>query len=179
MSESPADVLWMHGYWKVGQRRPLHIDGLTKKTLPPSIKQLFHVLVYTGAFTGDHEEAVDQLTRLKSYRPDIHITTVGEHLIFPSTDPHISCDSSSPPHLTSNALRAYNLDSPAPIDCALDFTENGEGGKLLTNAGLDRVFCRHGKWMSKRTQALFSEQNDNSIALLLTSLGLVNNTLSS
>ena len=178
MSENPAAVLWMHGYWKVGRRRPLHIDGLQKRTLPRPFSQPFRILVYTGEFTGDHVEAAGQLARLKAYRPDIHITTVGEHLMSPITDHHIACDSSSPPHLIYNAIRAHDLELDAPLDCAIDFTEDGSGGKLCSRSGMDRVFCRTGKWMSEHTQAVFKEQNGNSIALLLTSLGLDNETVS-
>lgn len=172
MLQSPADVIWMHGYWRVGQRRPLNIDGLQKHGANASVTQPFRVLVYTGDHDADAAETVKQLDRLKNYRPDIHITTAGKHSVFPTADHHITCDPDEPPHLTSNAIRRHDQDSPAPIDCALDFTEDGAGGKLLANAGLDRVFCRQGKWMSRNTRAAFAKQNSKSIALLLTSLGL-------
>lgn len=172
LTESPTDVLWMHNYWRVGQRRPLNIDGLQKEEVHATVTQPFRVLVYTDKHDSSDHEMVNQLKRLQNYRPDIHITTAGKHPMLPSVDHHIYCDPTEPPHLTSNAIRSYDQESPAPIDCALDFTAEGSGGKLLIRAGLTRVFCRRGKWMSKRTQTFFSKHNDRSISLFLTSLGL-------
>jgi hypothetical protein len=172
LRESPSDVLWMHNYWRVGKHRPLGIDGMQKEDPAEMITQPFRILVYTGDHGGDQTESIQQLERLKAYPMGIHLTTVGDHHLYSDSDHHIPCDSTAPPHLISNSIRRYNLDSSAPIDCALDFTDNGEGGKLLAKSGLDRIMCRRGKWMSKRTRALLKKEGNVTIAAFLTSLGL-------
>ncbi|MFK7911599.1 MAG: lysophospholipid acyltransferase family protein [Akkermansiaceae bacterium] len=176
LKESPADVLWMHSYWRVGQRRPLNIDGVQKEGSTDEILQPFRVIVYTADLKPENQEIAEQLKRLKTYRPDIHITSIGLHHLFLEADHHITIDPTDPPHLTSNAIRTYDLDCPAPIDCALDFTDSGRGGKLFAKAGLDRIFCRSGKWMSNNTRKIHSKHGTVSISDFLTSIGLDDET---
>lgn len=173
MLESPADVLWMHGYWKTGRKRPLKIYGMKgKKTGTELPNKPFRIIVYTGMANKQDQELLEQLERLEHHRPDIHITTAGKYPLLLSADHHIYYEPADPPHLISHKIHCYDQHCSAPLDCALDFTKDGSGGKLLVKAGLNRVFCRHGKWMNSYTQAAFANYKSSDISLLLTSLGL-------
>lgn len=172
MSESPSDVLWMHGYWKVNQSRPLHIDGLKKQTINTATSQPFQVLIYTGEYKSSDDRVVTQLHRLQNYRSDIRIITLGKHPILPSADHHIYCDPAEPPHLIYNKILFYDRHSSAPIDCALNFTADGAGKNILTHTQFDHVFCRQGKWVSRHTQAIWLKHGTVSIPDFLTSIGL-------
>lgn len=175
MWESPTDVLWMHGYWKVGRRRPLHIDGLRKIKVKIRIpNKPFRIIVFTGAATMGEKKIINQLKKLKNYRSDIHITTVGQHSLPSITDHHIYHRLNSPLHLISNRIRLHDLLEPTPIDCSLDITADGSGGKIMARAGLHRIFCRSGKFMSTTTQTAFTNRKHKDISLFLESLGLNN-----
>ena len=172
MSESPADVLWMHNYWRISQRRPLKIFGVKKEGYTNNITQPFHILVYTGNDNEHARETITQLERLRAYRSDIYITTAGKHPVYAEADYHIPCNPDEPPHLSSNAIQAYETTRTSPIDCALDFTDDGSGSCLLEKAGLSTIRGRQGKWMSGQTREIYQKHNDKSISLFLTSLGL-------
>lgn len=172
MSESPADVLWMHNYWRISQRRPLKIFGVKKEGYANNITQPFHILVYTGNDDEDAQETITQLERLRAYRSDIYITTAGQYPVYAEADHHIPCNPGEPPHLSSNAIQAYETTRTSPIDCALDFTDDGSGSCLLEKAGLSTIRGRQGKWMSEQTREIYQKHNDKSISLFLTSLGL-------
>lgn len=174
MLKSPADVLWMHGYWKTGEKGPLKVDGLQKKragVVKSSVTKPFRIIVYTGSAEQKDQETNEQLNRLKNYRSDIHITSVGESR-FSATDAFIY----TRPGLNSPALayelERYNLSLETPLDCALDFTHEGHGGELFQKAKLTHVYTFYGKHQSRRTANYFSKITEPSIANFLTSLGI-------
>jgi len=179
MRTNPADVLWMHGYWKVGFKGPLKIDGLQKKKsgLQRSLAtKPFRVIVYTGdedEATTAASEMIDQLDRLKNYRPDIHLTTVGKLNIGSSADHFIPIPASSESiNDLAETLRAYDETLPQPIDCALDFTELGDGAPLFELAGFTHIFTFFGKYQSRRTRDYFLKVDRPTVEAFITSLGI-------
>lgn len=174
MRANPADVFWMHGYWKIGRKAPLKIDGLQKKrtgSQRSAASKPFHAMVYTGAAQKDNHEVNEQLTRLKNYRPDMHLSTVGEHE-FPSSDTFIQATATDTSPALAYKLEQYDLSLPTPIDCSLDFTVKGNGGNLFHKAGFSHVFTLYGKYQSRRTKAHFSTIDSPSLADFLDSLGI-------
>lgn len=176
MRTDPADVLWMHGYWKTGRKGPLKIDGLQKKRTPGTQRALatkpFRVIVYTGSATSDNTEMITQLVRLKNYRPDIHLTTVGEHPIYSENNHHIISSPESSSSDLSSTIENYDLDLSTPIDCALDFTTDASGGTIFNDAHLSHIFTLHGTYQSPRTHTHFSTIPEPTLADFLDSLGI-------
>jgi len=177
MSESPSDVLWMHGYWKVGRKGPLQIAGIQRvknaDLIPKAVKN-FKVLIFTGSLPTDSEEVIEQIHRLKTYRKDIEITLVSEFLTSPDTDVNIKMDSTEPPHIVANQIRLYDLGMQTPLDCAIDFTHDASGEKILKLAGITPRFAMRGKNVSEITAILFKRNpKKRHLAGLLDSLGII------
>lgn len=177
MQANPADVLWMHGYWKTGRRGPLKIDGLQKKksiTSTPSNlpEKPFRVIVYTGDSTSDSEEMIEQIQKLKNYRRDIDLTTAGQHRITHESDHHID----TPPNLTKDqfihTFSQHDQSLLAPVDCVLDFTPEGSGADRFKLAGFTHVFTMHGKHQSLRTKKHFATLTQTNLSDFLISLGI-------
>lgn len=174
MRSSPADVFWMHGYWKVGRKRPLKIDGLQKKRTGAqrsAATQPFHVMVYTGAATPSDHDTHEQLNRLKHYRPDLQLTTIGENR-FEASDHWIPARSSDTSPRLIHQIEEYELAQTAPVDCALDFTPQGHGAALLTKAGIPLAFARQGPYLSQRSANYLSKCDHPTLADFLDSLGI-------
>lgn len=174
MRSSPADVFWMHGYWKTGRKSPLKIDGLQKKrtgSQRSAATKPFRVMVYTGAASKQNQEVDEQLTRLKNHRPDIHLTTVGENE-FSSSDNFIYARATDNSPKLAHELEQYDLSLPTPIDCSLDFTEKGQGGDLFHRAGFTHIFTLHGKYQSRKTAGYFSKTDHPTLSGFLHSLGI-------
>ncbi|NWK56826.1 hypothetical protein HW115_14480 [Verrucomicrobiaceae bacterium N1E253] len=174
MSAHPADVLWMHGYWKTGRKRPLKIDGLQKKRTGhqrSAATHPFRVLVYTGSLSPSDTEHLNQLNRLKNYRPDLHLTTVGEHG-FDCADAHILARASDTSPKLAHQIEQYNLDQAAPADCALDFTANAEGATIFHKAKIKRIFALIGPFQSPFTAKAFNKGDAQGLAGFLDSLGI-------
>jgi lauroyl/myristoyl acyltransferase len=176
MRAEPADVLWMHGYWKTGRKRPLKIDGLRKNKSTSTqlhAEKPFRIMVYTGDATPTNQEIVTQLDRLKKYRPDLHLTTVGQHRISSASDHYIQAQPlDSSPQLT-HTVEQYTLSLSTPIDCALDFTKDGQGGELFDKAKISHIFTLDGRFQSRRTAGYFSKITQPTLADFLDSLGIM------
>jgi KDO2-lipid IV(A) lauroyltransferase len=171
MRDSPANVFWMHGYWKTGRHRCLKIDGLQKKRtgLQRSLAtNPFRVIVYTGDASSENQEIYEQLKRLKNYRPDIHLTTVGSHQILKEADHHITIDGEDLPE----KLRQYDLSQPAPIDCALDFTRDAQGAPAFKQAEFRLIFTMFGEHQGRVTRSFFAKTPNPTLHDFLNSLGI-------
>ena len=176
MRTNPADVFWMHGYWKTGKKGPLKIDGLQKKrtgSQRSAASKPFRVMVYTGSADQQNQEVDEQLTRLKNYRPDMHLTTVGENE-FSASDHFINARATDNTPKLAHELEQYDLSLPTPIDCNLDFTAEGQGGDLFHRAKFTHIFTLHGKYQSRRTAGYFSKIGHPTLANFLDSLGIQN-----
>ena len=176
MRTNPADVFWMHGYWKTGKKGPLKIDGLQKKrtgSQRSAASKPFRVMVYTGSADQQNQEVDEQLTRLKNYRPDMHLTTVGENE-FSASDHFIDARATDNTPKLAHELVQYDLSLPTPIDCNLDFTVEGQGGDLFHRAQFTHIFTLHGKYQSRRTAGYFSKIGHPTLANFLDSLGIQN-----
>lgn len=142
MNESPADVLWMHNYWRGGKRTALKVRGLTPRNTDHvglHFTQSFYVLIYTGTtITGN--QLTDTLDYLHTCRPDMNITLIGRHTDCPNADHCLGVDANEPPYLAVNALQKLEDSMPAPFDCALDLSENGSGVPLFKQANLPYIF---------------------------------------
>jgi len=176
MRTNPADVFWMHGYWKTGRKGPLKIDGLQKRRVLGTQRALatqpFRVIVYTGSARDDAQEMVEQLHRLKNYRPDLHLTTVGEYRIFKEGHAHIPATNSTSLKSRAKTLNQYDLNLPTPIDCALDFTTDCSGGELFDLAKFSHVFSMYGKYQGRKTATFFAEIDHPNLTDFLNSLGI-------
>jgi len=176
MSTSPADVLWMHGYWKVGTKRPLKIDGLQKKKdtglLTPAT-QSFKVLIFTGNEPAESPEITEQIQRMKMYREDIEVITIGACAISDEASHHITLVPGEPPHIVANAIRRFDLEMTAPIDCAIDFTSDSSGGNILRLSGVRPIFALEGRHCARTTKQLVKDSAKRNLAGLLASLGLI------
>ncbi|BDS08469.1 hypothetical protein NT6N_35090 [Oceaniferula spumae] len=175
MSISPADVLWMHGYWKVGTKRPLKIDGVLKKKnasrLAPATKP-FKVLVFTGTESEESDEILEQIHRLKNYRDDIEITVAGESIVSPDAVHHITMDPSEPPHIVAHKILNYNREMTTPLDCAIDFTQDASGENILKLSEVKPVFAMSGAHYSRSTAITFKDPEKRNLAGFLESLGI-------
>lgn len=173
MRTNPADVFWMHGYWKTGRKGPLKIDGLQKKRKTGTQRALatkpFRVIVYTGSAHEEAQEMIEPLQRLQQYRPDIHLTVVGETAICSAADHFISTATSGD---LAQELEQYNISNPQPIDCSLDFTKDGTGGDIFEQAKLSHIFTLYGKHQGRRTASLFSKIEHPDPNDFLNSLGI-------
>ncbi|MBK1853600.1 lysophospholipid acyltransferase family protein [Verrucomicrobiaceae bacterium 5K15] len=175
MATSPADVLWMHGYWKVGTKRPLKIVGVHKQKndgLLPAASKSFKVLLFTGQATADSAEITEQLARLRNYRRDLEIITVGEHAIDPSASQHIRLDPSEPPHIAANAIRRLDQTGNTPLDLALDVTPDAEGEEIIKLSGIKPAFALKGRHCAVTTKRMFETTSKRNLAGMLESLGL-------
>ncbi|MBT8037070.1 MAG: lysophospholipid acyltransferase family protein [Verrucomicrobiae bacterium] len=143
MKESPADVLWMHNYWRGGKRTALKIRGQSPRKAnlsPHHSSQPFYVLAHSGSTISD-EQLAKALTYLRACRPDLNITLTGHHSEFPHTDHCLPINAQDPPHLAVNALSKLEDAMPAPFDCALDFSDDKTGIRLFTKAGIRPQFA--------------------------------------
>lgn len=178
MSESPSDVLWMHGYWKTGTKLPLKIAGIQRnknlEMLGKATKP-FRVLIFAGNAPADSQEMLTELQRLKNYREDIEITLVSEFLTSPDAVYHIKMDSSEPPHIVANHIRQHNLKLSTPLDCAIDFTPDAAGDYILKCSGTTPSFAMRGKNVSASTKNYFSNPENRTLKGLLESLGIDKN----
>lgn len=175
MSESPSDVLWMHGYWKVGGKQPLKIDGVQKKKNLDSMVRAnkpFKLLIFAGSAPADSEEMLTEIHRLKNYREDIEITLVSEFLTSSDATHHLKMDSSEPPHIIANQIRQHDLEMTTPIDCAIDFTADAAGDQILKISGVTSIFSMRGKNVSRATEIYFSFPEKRNLTGLLESLGV-------
>ncbi len=173
MNTSPADVLWMHNYWRVRKRSPLKMEGIQKKQknnsalVPP---KPFRLLVFTGSATSDNREMLEQLHRLKYFRPDVFLVIAGQHAISPDADKFIEISEGTMPDEMAEIIRQYDLSQPAPVDCALDFTPDASGAASLSDAGLIRVFALDGEHKSSYTKRYFEPLETPSLGDFLDSL---------
>lgn len=174
MGDSPADVLWMHGYWKVGTKRPLKIDGAQKQKNAHSLAAAkpFKVLVFAGGAPADCPETLAQLERLKNYRQDIEITLVSEFVSSPHASHRIGMDSAEPPHIAAGRIRRHDLEMPEPLDCAIDFTGDASGEEILRLSGIRPAFAMEGKNVSRSTRIVFADPGKRNLSGLLESLGM-------
>ena len=175
MSKSPADVLWMHSYWKIGKNRPLKIAGAqkNKSTSPTTVpSKPFKVLIFAGDLPSDFPEFHTQVHQLKNYRSDIEITLVSQNLTSPDVAHRIPFNSSEPPHIIANNIRQYDLTQNTPIDCAIDFTPNAAGYQILKLSGVIRHFAMSGDNVSRTTKKAFKNPQNRNLTGLLQSLGM-------
>ena len=179
MSESPADVLWMHGYWKVGRKYPLRIDGTQRKNSPtdkPNTEDQalkpFRILVYIGNSAAANPEISNQLDELKHFRPDAHLTVVGLTPEHPVADHLIPIPPNEPPHLLSNAIARLDQSQPTPFDCAFDFTDTSSGTPVLQNTGISPIFSLHGKYQNNNIKKAIAKRGNLSLSQFLEKLGL-------
>ncbi|MCP5538274.1 MAG: lysophospholipid acyltransferase family protein [Akkermansiaceae bacterium] len=143
MNESPADVLWMHNYWRGANRTALKIRGSVPRNMKPadlSFTVPFYLLIYIPMRPAN-ESLGEVLRYLRSCRPDFHITLVGSIPPPAEADTTLPVVPDEPPHLAANAIRNYEASLPAPFDCALDLSLDGTGTTLLTMAGIDKIFA--------------------------------------
>lgn len=143
MTESPADVLWMHNYWRGGNRTALKVRGSAPRKIKPSDYQftkLFYLLIYVPPQLTT-ESLGEIIEYLRSCRPDFHITLVGDLEKHPASDLTLTVDPDGPPHLAAGAIRNLDNSMLAPFDCALDLTQDGSGRELLSMAELHKIFA--------------------------------------
>ena len=189
ISESPADVLWMHQYWRVGKKSPLKIHGLLKKKLstkPDSpahqsspdnlVTKPFRLLLFTGDTPATDLEILAQIERLRGYRTDLQLTTMGVHPFSQDFTTYIPLITSEPPHIAANNLRNHELNADEPFDCALDFTTDSRDSTILNMAGISLILSLHGKHRTSKTQQLIKERGRAGLQELLEGLGLPPNT---
>jgi len=178
MSDSPADVFWMHGYWKTRNKRCLKISGLQKKKtgLQRSLATSpFRILIFTGDVAPDcpdSSEMVEQLKRIRHYRPDLHLTTVGRHQLLASAHHHIPFPETSSADQLAEKLKQYDLELDTPIDTTLDFTKEGSGAPILKQAGFRLIFTMFGDHQSHSTKQYFSKTQNPTLANFIDSLGI-------
>jgi len=175
MSDSPADVFWMHGYWKTGRHRCLKIDGLQKKKSGHQrslATEPFRVLIFTGDATPENQEMVEQLERVRNYRPDIHLTTVGQHQLLTSAHHHIPISDTTSPESLAQQLREYDASLDSPIDTTIDFTEEGAGAPIFKKAGFSLIFTMFGDHQSRGTRSYFKKIQSPTLNDFLESLGI-------
>jgi|GEM_PF-648911 len=177
MSESPADVLWMHRYWKVIRDNPLRICGNQKKKtgIEKPSKQValkpFNILIYLGDTPANQPEISTLIDRLKHYRTDVALTIVGsspEHACASFT---IKASPGEPPHLLTNAIVQQDLSQNTPFDCAFELSRNNDGG-ILHKAGLPHIFALHGKYQNSNKGRTMGNNPNLSPSQFLDNLGL-------
>ena len=138
MSESPADVLWMHNYWRGAKRTVLKIRGQTPRSVEHASLQYdrpFCLVIYTGKTITD-QQLRETLAYFHNYRKDLHITLVGSYSEFAEADTCLLIDIKDPPHLSANSLAKLQNTMPTPFDCALDLSLDNAGRKLSKQAGI-------------------------------------------
>lgn len=175
MKESPTDVLWMHGYWKIGRKLPLKIDGVQKQrsgNAPPKATKPFKLLIFTGNISANDTELHKQLNRLIHYRSDIEIITAGESACFQPAVRHLSMEPGEPPHLLANKIRNDDQETATPIDCAIDITDEASGEKILRQSGVSPCFAMKGRYKARTTARHFQQAEHRNLSGLLESLAL-------
>jgi lauroyl/myristoyl acyltransferase len=175
MRSSPADVFWMHGYWKTGRRGPLKIDGLQKKkarSQEAAASQAFKVVVFTGDATSESTEIIQCIDKLKNYRSDIHLTTAGKRRIYPNGDHFMHLEPEVQDTLIISHLIDYDHSLPAPIDCVLDISADNSGARLFKEAGFTHVFAPQGEFQGTRTEKHFATIKEPTLSDFLISLGI-------
>ena len=180
MNESPSDVLWMHGYWKVGRKRPLKIDGTQQKTpqtdsdIRAESKDLkpFRILVYLGNTPATNPHISSQLEALVNSGLNAQLTLVGLAPEHPFADHVIAVSMNEPPHLPSNAIARLDQALPTPFDCAFDFTDTSSGAIILQNTGISPIFSLYGKYQNDNTGKARERLGNLSLRQFLENLGL-------
>jgi len=161
MRESPADVLWMHNYWRRGKRTPLKALGLTAGNMDRvnlHASKYFYLLIHVDSTIQD-DQLIDTLTYLRACRPDLHITLSGPHDQYPNTDYCLKTDIHEPPHLAANALRNLEGSMPAPFDTALDLSDDGSGVALFKQANISHIFSLTAPPKSKKNNPAINAPN--------------------
>ena len=180
MSESPTDVLWMHGYWKVGRKRPLKIDG-TQQKIPQTDSDIraeskdlkpFRILVYLGNTPATNPHISSQLGALVNSGLNAQLTLVGLAPEHPFADHVIAVSTNEPPHLPSNAIARLDQALPTPFDCAFDFTDTSSGALILQNTGISPIFSLYGKYQNDNTGKARERLGNLSLRQFLENLGL-------
>ena len=175
MAESPADILWMHGYWKLTKKAPLKISGIQKKKNRHSLAQPtkpFKILLFTGNTPANDQEMLAAIKLLKNHRQDAELTIVSEFLKSPDARHHLRMNSSEPPHIIGNTIYQHDLAYTTPIDCAIDLTPDASGEKILKISKLQPCFSMQGRNQSAQTKALFKNPEKQNTLGLLESLGM-------
>jgi lauroyl/myristoyl acyltransferase len=175
MRSAPADVFWMHGYWKTGRRGPLKIDGLQKKkarSQEAAASKPFRVIVYTGDATLESTEMIQSIDELKNYRSDIHLTTAGKRRIYPNCDHFMHIEPDVQDTLLVSHLIDHDHSLPEPVDCVLDLTPDSSGACLFQKAGYTHIFAPHGEFQGKRTETYFAKIKNPTLSDFLISLGI-------
>ena len=142
MSESPADVLWMHNYWRGAKRTALKMRGQVPRNMDYSelaCARPFYLVVYTGQTITD-EQLRQTLIHFRKYRNDLHLTLAGSHSVFPEADKCILIDVLDPPHLSANSLVRLQDAMPCPFNCALDLSTGSAGKAIFKQASIAPYF---------------------------------------
>jgi KDO2-lipid IV(A) lauroyltransferase len=142
MSESPADVLWMHNYWRGAKRIALKIRGQTPRNIDHASLQYskpFCLVIYAGETITD-QQLRETLAYFRHYRKDLHITLLGSYSEFAEADTCLLIDVQDPPHLSANSLASLQETMPTPFDCALDFSADDAGKRLFKQAEISPCF---------------------------------------
>lgn len=143
MSESPADVLWMHNYWRGAKRAALKIRGQIPRKAEiytPPYKNPFEVIIHTGKTITD-DQLAKTLALFCNYRSDVRITLAGSHHEFPGSDACLVIDTLDPCHLQANSLSRLQDSMSSPFDCALDLSSDGAFKKIFAQAGIAPYFA--------------------------------------
>ena len=162
MRKSPADVLWMHNYWRISKKTPLRLRGLTPRNadhVKNHVFKYFYVLIFVDKTIKDNQ-LTEILAYLHSCRHDLHISLAGPHGNFPNTDHCLKIDTQEPPHLASNSLRNREDSMPAPFDTAIDLSENGAGIDLFKQANLPHIFSLSKPAPSRNNNASISSTDN-------------------
>ena len=161
MRKSPADVLWMHNYWRRGKRIPLKVLGLTAGNVDRvdiNASKHFYLLIHVDSTIQDHQ-LTENLAYLRACRPDLHITLSGPHDEYLNTDYCLKIDNQEPPHLAANALRNLENSMPAPFDAALDLSDDGSGAALIKQANISFVFSLSAPTKSEKNSPTITGPN--------------------
>lgn len=143
MTQSPADVLWMHNYWRGGKRTALKARGQIPRNINATAHNYpkpFRILIHTGN-TITAKQLTEVLSYLRTCRKDLHITLAGRHTDFPEADICLEINPSEPPHLGTNALKRLEESMPTPFDCALDLSIINSGIRLFKQTGISPYFA--------------------------------------
>lgn len=142
MSENPADVFWMHGYWSGSKRRALRMRGLAKRGIKQSLAlttQPFRALVYLPSNISQH--LINQsIAQFRSCRQDLHLTIVAPQDI-DGADHSVVYEPSDPPHVIANQLSALDASHPAPFDTFIDLSDDLSGSTIFKHMEATPVFA--------------------------------------
>lgn len=178
MRDSPADVLWMHGYWKVGSKRPLKIDGLQKHHYKHQLRftQPFKIIVFTGNADATNREVSQAIEKLASYRDDVELTTVGSHRFGSHMARHIPMAGDEPPHIVTNRITKLDREMTTPFDCMIDLTPDAQGETILKNTGISDHFAAAGSRISVTFKIKYPDKSQRTLSGLLDRLGIYGKT---